>query len=272
MARTLRLLFIGDLVGAAGLRTLKKFLPMFCEHYQSDVVIVNGENIVNGKGLTQKEAEAIFELGTNIITTGNHVWENWKSRPLLASNRRVLRPQNYPGKNPGSGQAIIELADGRKVAVLHLQGRVFMQPIDCPFQTAERLLPRLKAETSMIFIDMHAEATAEKMALARYLDGQISALVGTHTHVQTADARIFPGGTAYITDVGMTGPYDSVLGMRTEVAFKRFTLQTPHKYESAEHDCRISGVHIEIDEQSGQALHIENFMHPPLPRSADELR
>lgn len=266
MARTLRILFIGDLVGMAGLETLTAYLPDLIAEYKSDFVIVNGENIVNGKGLSEKEADVIFGLGAHVITTGNHVWENWKARPLLSKNPKVLRPLNYPSNNPGNGSVVVELPDGRKAAVLHLQGRVFMQPIDCPFRAAEKALPRLQAETNIIFVDMHAEATAEKMALANFLDGKVSALVGTHTHVQTADARIMPRGTAYLTDAGMTGPYESVLGMRTDIALRRFLLQTPHKYESATNDLRICGVHVEVDEQSGAALEIETIMRPEMTR------
>ena len=267
MARTLRILFIGDLVGMAGLETLTKYLPGLIDEYSSDLVVVNGENIVNGKGLSEREADVIFGLGAHVITTGNHVWENWKARPLLSKNPKVLRPLNYPPNNPGNGFVVAELADGRKAAVLHLQGRVFMQPIDCPFRAAEKVLTRLQAETNIIFVDMHAEATAEKMALANFLDGKISALVGTHTHVQTADARILPRGTAYVTDAGMTGPYDSVLGMRTDIALRRFLLQTPHKYESATEDLRICGVHVEVDEISGAAVEVETIMRPAMPRT-----
>ncbi len=264
MSQSLNLLFIGDIVGIVGLKACLAALPQLIEKYASDCIIINGENICNGKGLTETEATQLFQAGAHVITTGNHIWENWKSRPLLANNRNVLRPLNYPRENPGNGYVVATLKDGRKVGVLQLQGRVYMQPIDCPFAAADRALAKLRAETNVIFVDMHAEATAEKITLGWYLDGQVSAVAGTHTHVQTADARILPAGTAYITDVGMTGPYDSVIGMQKEIALRRFLLQTAHKYEVATDDVRVCGIHVAVDEQSGKAIAIENFTVPDL--------
>lgn len=259
MSQLLNILFIGDIVGTVGLQACIARLPYLREKYSSDCIIINGENICNGKGLTDVEAKQLFDAGAHVITTGNHIWENWKARPLLLSNRYVLRPFNYPRENPGQGYAIATLADGRKVGVVQLQGRVYMQPIDCPFAAADRAIARMKTETNTIFVDMHAEATAEKITLGWYLEGQVSAVAGTHTHVQTADARVLPGGTAYITDVGMTGPYDSVIGMQKEIALRRFLLQTAHKYEVATGDVRVCGIHVAVDYETGKAVAIENF-------------
>ena len=259
MSQLLNILFIGDIVGSVGLQACIARLPYLKEKYSSDCIVINGENICNGKGLTEVEAQQLFDAGAHVITTGNHIWENWKARPLLISNRFVLRPFNYPRENPGHGYAVATLADGRKVGVLQLQGRVYMQPIDCPFAAADRAIARLKAETKVILVDMHAEATAEKITLGWYLEGQVSVVAGTHTHVQTADARVLPGGTAYITDVGMTGPYDSVIGMQKEIALRRFLLQTAHKYEVATGDVRVCGIHVSVDYETGKAVAIENF-------------
>lgn len=267
MENTVNILFIGDVVSDAGMGALRQFLPKLIEQYQADCVIVNGENICDGKGLTGKEADEIFALGAHVITTGNHVWENWKSRPLLAENKFVLRPHNYPRENPGRGYATVTLPDGLKVGVIQLQGRVYMSPIDCPFKIADFLVQKIRAETSLIFVDFHAEATAEKIALGWHLDGLVTAICGTHTHVQTADARILPKGTAFITDVGMTGAYDSVVGMRKDVAIKRFILQTAHKYENATGDARIAGVCVRANADNGQAVSIENFMVPEMKKS-----
>ncbi|HYF02940.1 MAG TPA: TIGR00282 family metallophosphoesterase [Patescibacteria group bacterium] len=268
MAAKANILFIGDIVGEAGMKAVREYLPKFIEQYESDFVIVNGENIVNGKGLTETEASELFTLGADVITTGNHIWENWKSRPLLATNPMVLRPFNYPPENPGRGYAFATLPSGREIAVLQLQGRVYMQPIDCPFRSADYALTKIYARTNLVITDFHADATAEKVAMAWHLDGRVSAVVGTHTHIQTADACLMPKGTAYITDVGMTGPYDSVLGMRKDVALKRAILQTAHKYEIADGDARIAGVHIVINEENSHAEYIESFVYPEANRGA----
>lgn len=265
----LTILFIGDVVGHVGLHHLLTSLPALRHEYKPDCIIVNGENIVDGKGLSEKEAQELFDAGAHCITTGNHVWENWRARPLMATNPLVLRPNNYPPENPGRGWAVITLPDQRTVGVLQLQGRVYMQPIDCPFKSATSALAKLKPLTNIVFVDFHAEATAEKIALGWHLDGQVAAVVGTHTHVQTADATILPKGTAYITDSGMTGPYDSVLGMKKDVAIKRFMLQTAHKYEVAEHDVRICGVCVVVNEKTGTAASITPFTIPKPRTSID---
>lgn len=269
MSRSVGILFIGDIVGHVGLNFVKRFLPAFIEKYKADCVVVNGENIVNGKGLSAKEADEIFALGAHVITTGNHIWENWQARPLLTSNPMVLRPHNYPQGNPGRGNVIVEISHGRKVGVIQVQGRTYMQAIDCPFKTIDQQLAKISPQTNVILVDFHADATAEKMAMGWHLDGRVSAVLGTHTHTQTADARILPNGTAFISDVGMTGPYDSVLGMNKDIALKRFILQTAHKYETAENDVKMCGAFVKVDEQTGKAISIEPFIFPEFSRQAE---
>ena len=262
-----RILFIGDVVGTAALTMVAKMLPSLASKYQSDFIIVNGENIAEGKSLTKKHAQELFNAGTQIITTGNHVWDRWDVRGLLAEDRRILRPANYPRENVGSGYAIGETKSGIKIGVIDLQGRTYMQTIDCPFHVSNWAIDKVSEHAHIIIVDMHAEATAEKQTMARYLDGKVSAVLGTHTHVQTADAQILPNGTAYISDVGMSGPYESVIGMRIDVAVKRFLNQTPYKYEIAKGSIRIAGVSLTIDVATGGAVAIENFMFPEFERT-----
>lgn len=271
MSGKISVLFIGDVVGEPGMNILREELKNFIDKFKADFVVVNGENVVDGKGLTEKEADEIFSLGANIITTGNHIWENWKSRPLLANNDRVLRPLNYPPGNAGRGFKILPF-DDFAIAVLQLQGRTYMQTIDCPFRAAENALKFISEKTQNIIVDFHADATSEKIAMGWFLDGKVSAVLGTHTHTQTADAQILPKGTAFISDVGMTGPYDSVLGMRKDIAIKRYLLQTAHKYEMAKDDVKISGANVVIDAETGQAISIKPFIYPEFPQSVfDEL-
>ncbi len=265
--RQFHVLFIGDVVGVVGMNELIRQLPTLTQQYKADAVIVNGENIVNGKGLTETEAERLFQAGVHCITTGNHIWENWKSRSLLTNNPRVLRPMNYPPENPGRGWSLITLPSQQSLGVIQIQGRVYMQPIDDPFKAVDEAIAKLKPLTSTIIVDFHADATSESIAMGWYLDGRVSAVLGTHTHVQTADATILPNGSAYITDVGMTGPHNGVIGMDRETAIKRLRLQTAHKYETADSDVRVSGVHVIIDETSGEALQIQAFQSPP-PRTS----
>lgn len=261
--RLFNLLFIGDIVGRNGLSEVLKQLPDLITRTSADAVVVNGENIVGGKGLTEVEAQRLFDAGVHCITTGNHIWENWKSRPLLTSNPLVLRPHNYPAENPGKGWAHVQLPNGNSFGVIQVQGRVFMSPIDDPFKSVDECINKLKPLTKTILVDFHADATAESIAMGWYLDGRVSAVLGTHTHVQTADATILPEGTAYVTDVGMSGPHDSVIGMRKDIALRRMQLQTAHKYEPAEGDLRVSGAHVIIDEVSGEAVSIDTFISPP---------
>ncbi len=236
-------------------------MPALKAKYKPDFIIINGENSAAGKGVTETEAKVFFELGAKVITTGNHVWDNWGSKPLLASNDAVLRPANYPPGNIGNYMKVTEI-EGTPIAVVQIQGRTFMYSIDCPFRAMNNILKSLKKDVKVIIVDFHADATAEKIAMGWHLDGRVSALLGTHTHVPTADACILPNGTAYISDAGMTGPYNSVLGMSKEVALKRFTLQTAHKFQLADGDSKICGVNVVVDAETGQAISIESFVEP----------
>lgn len=258
---SLNILFIGDIIGKPGLDLVQTWLPSLIQKYKTDFVIANGENVSDGKGCTDKEGKILFGLGVHIITGGNHTWDKHQSQDYLKNEPRSLRPLNYPKGTYGNGYNISETKNG-KVAVLNLQGRTFMAAIDCPFRSTDWVLPKIKSETNIIIIDFHAEATAEKNALIQYLDGKVSAVIGSHTHVQTADERIFPQGTGYITDVGMTGPYDSVIGMKTVAAVNRFIYQTPQKYETAADDNHLSGVFLKVDKESGKTIEIERILFP----------
>jgi metallophosphoesterase (TIGR00282 family) len=268
MSDTLNILFIGDIVGLNGLAMVTKFLKSLAEKHDAEAVIVNGENIYDGKALSKKHAEELFAAGAHIITSGNHIWERWETRPLLREERRILRPLNYPRENGGSGYAVFTTKEGTKVGVLNIQGRVFLPPIDDPFKAADWAVENIREVTPIILVDMHAEASAEKQAMGFFLDGRVSAVVGTHTHVQTADERILPKGTAYITDVGMSGPYDSCVGLRTDIAIKRFMLGTPHKYETATGEVKIAGVILQVDRVTGHALSIERIIFPEFENKA----
>ena len=254
--KDISLIFVGDVVGEIGLNNLIAQLPAIKEKHSANAIIVNGENVWEGKGINEEEANKLFDAGVHAITTGNHIWENWKSRPLLGKDRRVIRPMNYPAGNAGYGFTTFSAENGVKVGVLQLQGRTFMSTIDCPFNSADFAIDKMKSDTNITIVDFHAEATAEKISMGWYLDGKVSAVIGTHTHVQTADAQILPHGTGYITDVGMTGPYDSVLGMRKDIAIKRFQLQTAHKFQVAENDLKVAYVHLNIDGETGQTISI----------------
>jgi 2',3'-cyclic-nucleotide 2'-phosphodiesterase len=258
---SINILFVGDIIGKPGLSLVQTWLPGLIQKYKADFVIANGENVSDGKGCTEKEGKILFDLGVNVITGGNHTWDKYQSQDYLKSEPRSLRPLNYPKGTYGNGHYTGDTKKG-KVAVINLQGRTFMADIDCPFRSAEWIISRIKSETKVIIVDFHAEATAEKVAMINFLDGKITALIGTHTHVQTADERLFPEGTAYITDVGMTGPYESVIGMKTQAALNRFLYQTPQKYETAENDIHLCGVFIKADSETGKALEIERIIFP----------
>src|SRR6266852_3768216 len=202
--KILNILFIGDIVGKPGLEVTETLLKSYLQKYSIDFCIANGENLVEGKGINEEMIGRLLGLGVQVVTGGNHTWDTWQARKVLGGNRNVLRPLNYPSENPGNGFVVYDLGEKGKVGVLNLQGRVYMQAIDCPFKKADWAVGKIREQTKIIFVDMHAEATAEKMARGWYLDGRISALVGTHTHIKTADARILPQGTGFITDVGMT--------------------------------------------------------------------
>lgn len=262
MSQYINILFIGDINGKPGLNIVSKLLKQYLQKYEIDFCVANGENTDEGKSITEDQARILFDLGVHVITSGNHIWDNWKVKALLAKEKHILRPLNYPKGNPGYGFAVYDLKEKGQVGVINLQGRTYMQPLDDPFETADWAVSKIEPQTRVILLDLHAEATAEKMALGWHLDGRISALVGTHTHIPTADARILPKGTAYITDVGMTGPYDSVIGMKKEIAIKRFQHQTPYKFELAEHDVRMCAVVIRVERETGKATTIEQVIFP----------
>lgn len=250
--KSLSILFIADIIGQPGFDIAAALLPSIKKSHHIDLCIANGENADKGNGITESQARQFFGIGIDIITGGNHTWSHFPFRHYLDTSKRVLRPFNYPDA-PGVGSTLFMAGDGIPVGILNLQGRTFMYPIDCPFTKGDEEILRLRERTKIIFIDFHAEATAEKMAFAWYVDGKASAVIGTHTHVQTADERILPMGTAYITDAGMTGPFDSVIGMDTHVAIKRFLTLLPEKYRIATTNNRLNGVVIDIDIASGKA-------------------
>jgi metallophosphoesterase (TIGR00282 family) len=262
----LRILFVGDIFGRPGRNILRENLAALVKDHAVDLCIANGENAAGGFGLTPQIAEEFFDLGIDVITTGNHVWDkrelvdylNSAANEPYSPARRVLRPANYPAGTPGVGVYEGTTRGGVPYAVVNLQGRVFMANIDDPFRVADRLLEAISAK--VIFVDFHAEATSEKVALGWYLDGRVTAVVGTHTHIPTADTRVLPGGTAYQTDVGMTGPYDSVIGVQKEQILQRFLTSLPARFEAAVNDVRFCAVLVDSDESTGKARSIQRIM------------
>lgn len=253
----INLLFIGDVVGNAGRRALKEALERTIDRWKIDFTVVNIENSAGGFGITREIHEELRKLPIDVFSSGNHIWDKKEFIPLLDELPDILRPANYPEGNPGRGWVVKKTASGVPVAVLNLQGQVFMSNIDSPFRVADALLPRILKETRVTLVDFHAEATSEKNALGWYLDGRVSAVIGTHTHVPTADETIRPGGTAYLTDVGMTGAYEGIIGFAREKILEKFLLQTPRSLEPAKKDIRLSGVVVVVDETSGRAHSID---------------
>jgi len=254
-----KILLIADIVGKPGRQALSRELHRLVDRYSLDLVIANGENAAGGFGVTEDTAKELYEQGVHVLTSGNHIWDKRESFDYLSREDRLIRPANYPDGSPGRGSTVSVTAAGTKVAVLNLEGRVFMNNLECPFRVADREISRLRAITPIIIVDFHAEATSEKLSLGWYLDGKVSAVIGTHTHVQTADERILPGGTAYMSDAGMTGSFDSVIGIKKELAIEKFLTLLPVRFEVAKKDIRLNGVVVEIDEQSGRALDIERI-------------
>ena len=254
----MRLLFIGDIVGKPGRQTVARLLPALREEFRPDFVIANGENAAGGMGITRDTAREILNAGVDAITLGNHVWKKKDIYPYLDQDERVIRPANYPAGVPGRGWTIFKV-EGGSLGVVNLCGRVFMDCLDNPFLAADSILETLSVETDVILIDFHAEATSEKTAFAWYMDGRVAAVIGTHTHVQTADERILPNGTAYITDVGMTGPLDSVIGVRKELIISRFLTLMPSKFEISEDQTFLSAVLIDADPSTHKAVGIERL-------------
>jgi 2',3'-cyclic-nucleotide 2'-phosphodiesterase len=259
-----RILFIGDIVGQPGRRAVKQLVPRLRRRHSLDMVIANGENSAGGSGITINTATEILQSGVDIITTGDHVWDHKEVLGLLQNERRVLRPINYPPNTIGQGSAIFQ-ADGRPpVAVINVQGRTFMPDLENPFRCLQDEVKRLREITNIIFVDVHAEATSEKVAIGRFLDGQVSAVVGTHTHVQTADEQIFPGGTAFLCDAGFTGPHESVIGREIEPIIKRFMTNLPQRFGVASNRVLLQGALLSVDSHTGRAIGIER-VSVPLP-------
>ena len=258
----MRVLFIGDIVGKPGRRAVELLLKRIVKDERIDFVIANGENAAGGMGITPTIALEMFKMGVHVLTSGNHVWAKKEVIPFLEEEPRLLRPANYPSQVPGRGVGTFELKNGGKIAVANLEGRVFMRALECPFRVGERIIEEVRRKTPVMIIDFHAEATSEKVALGRFLDGKVSAILGTHTHVQTADERILDHGTAYITDVGMTGPMASVIGIREDVALERFLTQVPWKFDVATDKVELQCVVIDIDPKTGRSNDIQRMSVP----------
>ncbi|HEY3247659.1 MAG TPA: TIGR00282 family metallophosphoesterase [bacterium] len=260
----MRILVVGDIHGKPGRRILRAVVPRLRKAHGAAIVIANGENAAGGAGITRDVIAEILDSGVDAVTGGNHTWHNREAYEVLDAEPRLLRPANYPAGAPGRGAAVIE-ANGARVGVLNLQGRIFMQSLDDPFQIARVEAERLRAETPVVIVDFHAEATSEKIALGWYLDGRVSAVIGTHTHVQTADERVLPEGTAYISDVGMTGPRDGVIGMEREGIIERFLTQLPVRFTVAAGVAQLNAVALDVDEATGRArgiTRIQEFEEP----------
>ncbi len=252
----MKVLFIADIVGQPGRRAVKELVPKLRAQYEVDLTVANGENAAGGSGITVKTAEEIFAAGVDVMTSGDHLWDQKEVMELLEKERRFVRPLNYPPGTPGQGSTLFQAAGRPPVGILNLQGRTFMPPIESPFQCALAEVERLRQSTNLIVVDFHAEATSEKVALARMLDGQVSAVIGTHTHVQTADEQIFPGGTAFLCDAGFTGPHESVIGREIEPIIRRFLMNIPQKFEVAKNRVLLQGAVVEIDDVTGKAKKI----------------
>ena len=252
----MKILFIGDIVGSPGREAIRALVVPLKQELQIDFVIANAENASGGSGITSKVALELFASGVDVLTSGDHIWKKPEIFELINQEERILRPLNFPSGAPGRGASVFKGRNGVKVGVININGRVFMEALECPFKAALKAAGELAVETKIIIVDIHAEATSEKIALGWYLDGKVSAIFGTHTHIQTADEKILPQGTAYITDVGMTGPYDSVIGRRVEDVLTRFLSSIPVRFQVAEGNIQLHGALVEIDEATGKARSI----------------
>lgn len=255
----MKVIFIGDIVGKAGRRAVRSMLPVLLRDHQVDLVLANGENAAGGFGITPQIVRELLEESIDVLTSGNHIWDRKEIVEFFHGGQGLLRPINYPPGTPGAGSAVIVTRTGERVGIINASGRVFMGDMDCPFRTTAKEIERMRKTTPVIIVDFHAEATSEKEALGWFLDGQVSAIIGTHTHVQTADERILPQGTAYITDAGMSGARDSVIGVKKEIAIERFLTQIPNKFETANEDVHLQGVMVTIDAATGRSVAIERF-------------
>lgn len=254
-----RVMMIGDVVGRPGRMIIKEKVRHFRKKYDLDFVIANGENAAGGVGLTKAITEELFNCSVDFITMGNHTWDKKEIFEFIDHESCLIRPANYPPGTPGRGNYIVRLGKGLKVGIINLSGRTFLPPLDCPFRMGDELAKSISRETPIIIVDFHAEATSEKIAFGWFMDGKVSAVIGTHTHVQTADERILPGGTGFITDVGMTGPRDSVLGVRTDLVLEKFITQLPVRFEIASGIAQINALILDIDEISGKTTRIERI-------------
>jgi len=253
---------VGDIVGSPGRKAIRGLLRKVIDDHGIEFTIANGENAAGGMGITPVIASEILGQGVDVLTSGNHIWAKKEIIPFLDEEHRILRPANYPSQVPGRGSGLFQLNHGEKIGVINLEGRVFMKHLDCPFRTGEKEVERLRKETPNIVVDFHAEATSEKMAMGWFLNGGVSAVLGTHTHIQTSDEKILSEGTAYITDVGMTGPLDSVIGIRKQVALDRLLTQIPWKFDVATGEVELQGVIIEIDQKTGKSESIQRIRVP----------
>ncbi len=258
----MKILFIGDIVGRPGREAVKALLPKLREQHQLDFVIANGENSAGGNGITPKTAAEIYAAGVDVITSGDHLWDQKEVIEILAEDKRFVRPLNYPPGTPGQGSVVVQKETLPPVAVLNLQGRTFMPALENPFLLGRDEVARLREQTQIIFVDFHGEATSEKIAFGRMVDGQVSVVVGTHTHVQTADEQVFPGGTAYLSDAGFTGPHESVLGREIEPVIQRFLTNVPQRFEVAKARVLLQGILVEVDNASGKALSVRRISEP----------
>ena len=255
----LRLLFLGDIVGKPGRELIRKGLPSLREHLNVDLVIANAENAAAGRGITRDLGDQLLDWGVDVMTSGNHIWAQREAIDYIGAETRLLRPANFPAGVPGQGTYLARTAAGRPVGVINVMGRVFMQELDNPFQRVLEEIDALRARTRIIFVDFHAEATSEKIAMGWHLDGKVTAVVGTHTHVQTADEQILPGGTAYLTDVGMTGPHDGVIGVEKIPVIDKFLRGMPVRMETASGNPRLNGILIAADETTGKATFVQRI-------------
>lgn len=253
-------LMVGDIVGRPGRKTVREKIKLFRRKYHVDFCIANGENAAGGNGLTQEIAQEMYDSGVDFITMGNHTWDKREILQFIDHEPNLIRPANYPPGTPGKGSAVVRVRDKLKIGIINLAGRVFLQSLDCPFRLAETLVAEISKQTPIIIVDFHAEATSEKIAFGWFMDGKVSAVLGTHTHVQTSDERILPGGTGYITDVGMTGPRDSVLGVQTDLVIQKFITQLPVRFEIAAGIAQFNGVLLHIDETTGKTKRIERIL------------
>jgi metallophosphoesterase (TIGR00282 family) len=258
----MKLLFIGDIVGSPGRRAVATLVPRLRERLELVAVVANGENSAGGSGITSQTAREIFDAGVDVITSGDHLWDQKEVVELMAKESRFVRPLNYPAGNPGHGATIVELPTGLKLGVINVQCRTFMPPLENPFHAVDRAVTDLRKSTSVILVDVHGEATSEKIALGRFLDGRVTAVIGTHTHVQTADEQVFPGGTAFLCDAGFTGPQESILGREITPIIERFLTGQPRRFNVARENVVLKGALVEFDAQSGRATAISRVSEP----------